>query len=173
MHLTGLCECGCGERTNLARATIPERGWVKGRPLRYCRGHNNRKSPVEYLVDGDTGCWVWQRAVLKTGYGSLRRAGRTLRAHRAYYEDRFGCVPDGLVLDHLCRNKLCVNPEHLEPVTRAENSRRAIAKLDRARVDEIRRRLSLGVHPNVLADRFGVSPAAIYNIRSGARWAAA
>jgi len=61
------------------------------------------------------------------GYGTIVVARRTIRAHRASYEAFVGPIPDGLDLDHLCRNKPCINPAHLEPVTRAENLRRHYA----------------------------------------------
>jgi hypothetical protein len=87
------------------------------------QGHSKRKSPVEYIADPATGCWIWQRAVSSTGYGIL--AGQL--AHRAVYERHRGPVPAGLELDHRCRNRACVNPDHLEPVTHRENQRRGAA----------------------------------------------
>ena len=73
-----------------------------------------------YVVDAASGCWVWQRSTTR-GYGSLTRDGKTMYAHRFAYELHIGPIPTGLVIDHLCRNPLCVNPHHLEPVTQREN----------------------------------------------------
>lgn len=73
------------------------------------------------------GCWLWTGA-LKDGYGRLSRGCRGmgyLRAHRFSYELHKGPIPGGLDLDHLCRNRSCVNPDHLEPVTRGENTARS------------------------------------------------
>lgn len=74
------------------------------------------------------GCWEWTGPVNDTtGYGTLRLAEkRSVTAHRWGYEFLTGPVPAGLVLDHLCRNRRCVNPAHLEPVTRGENTLRGI-----------------------------------------------
>ena len=67
---------------------------------------------------GASGCWVWRGSKLQaSGYGRIKMSGRSYVAHRAVYEAMVGPVPDGLQLDHLCRNRLCVNPDHLEPVT--------------------------------------------------------
>ena len=60
------------------------------------------------------------------GYGTVRRHGIVVRAHRATYELFVGPIPEGLQLDHLCRNTACVNPAHLEPVTIGENRRRGL-----------------------------------------------
>lgn len=69
----------------------------------------------------DNGCWQWTGPVDQNGYGKF---GRNV-AHRRAYEELVGPVPEGLELDHLCHNRGCINPAHLEPVTRAENIRRA------------------------------------------------
>ena len=71
------------------------------------------------------GCWLWTGARYANGYGLVsvsRRVNR--RAHRVSFEHFVGPIPDGLQMDHLCLVRLCVNPDHLEAVTAAENNRR-------------------------------------------------
>lgn len=75
-------------------------------------------------VERGEGCWVWVGAIQSKGYGSFWSNGRSTLAHRVSYRDLVGEIPDGETLDHLCRNLRCVNPDHLEPVTREENLRR-------------------------------------------------
>lgn len=75
-----------------------------------------------YDVDPATGCHVWSRSKNPLGYG---RVGGRL-AHRLTYEAAKGPIPRGLVLDHLCRNPSCCNPDHLEPVTQRENIMRGL-----------------------------------------------
>lgn len=72
-----------------------------------------------------TPCWEWQASKVN-GYGvfSVGR-GKGNLAHRYAYESLLGPIPDGLVIDHLCRNKCCINPSHLEPVSQKENLNRA------------------------------------------------
>jgi hypothetical protein len=121
-----LCECGCGESAPIARVTWKARGWVKGQPVRFVHGHNGRpRLRFEDVVDiqGPDGCWEWTSTRMSAGYGQMwdGTRGRTQGAHRLFYEAFIGPIPEGLELDHLCRNRACVRPDHLEPVTRREN----------------------------------------------------
>ena len=78
-----------------------------------------------------TRCWVWTGKVDRDGYGNRRARGPgngVAKTHRIAYTWLVGPIPVGMTLDHLCRNPSCVNPEHLEVVTPAENSRRARTK---------------------------------------------
>lgn len=83
-------------------------------------------SHAQDLVPGD--CWLWRGSGSggqgKAFYGRVRRDGRGLYLHRVAYELLVGSIPDGLQLDHLCRQTACCNPEHLEPVTCLTNARR-------------------------------------------------
>lgn len=77
-------------------------------------------------IDPTTGCWLWGGALGPGGYGQMATGGRHYYAHRFIYEQVYGPISSGLDLDHLCRVRQCVNPEHLEPVTRWENLRRGL-----------------------------------------------
>lgn len=94
----------------------------------------NRDGPVSAALGSR--CWVWTPPLRPDGYGQFWVAskGRAIVAHRWSYEHHVGPIPEGLTLDHLCRNRSCVNPTHLEPVTRGENVRR-------------------GMHPNMVVAR--------------------
>lgn len=74
-----------------------------------------------------SGCWEWTGTRKETGYGRIEVAGRIVHVHRHVYELLVGPVPAELEVDHLCRNRPCCNPAHLEPVTHRENTRRARA----------------------------------------------
>lgn len=83
------------------------------------------------VVKRPGGCWDWCASLNEVGYGKVwagkhSAAGNSVAsyAHRVVYELLVGPIPEGLDLDHLCRNRRCVNPEHLEPVTRRENLNR-------------------------------------------------
>lgn len=81
----------------------------------------------KYVVNPETGCWEWIGQINAYGYGKISIGSKTdgtafkAMAHRVAYELLVGPIPDGLDLDHLCRNRRCINPAHLEPVTRQVN----------------------------------------------------
>lgn len=76
-------------------------------------------------VDKTETCWLWTAYKLKAGYGRIRIDGKNISAHRWAYESMIAPIPEGLTIDHLCRNTSCVNPEHMEVVTLQENLNRA------------------------------------------------
>jgi len=86
-----------------------------------------RTKPIErflkYFVKSD-GCWEWQGGLSENGYGQFYDGKRTVRAHRYSHEYFKGLIPTGLQIDHLCKNKKCINPEHLEAVTQRVNIQR-------------------------------------------------
>ena len=96
----------------------------------------NRLYELFNHIDFDLrGCWIWRRAKTPAGYGEARLNGRTVYVHRVLFESAYGPVPEHLELDHVCRNRACCNPIHLEPVTHRENVLRGespMAQLARA-----------------------------------------
>lgn len=81
---------------------------------------------LEKIRRAESGCWEWTAYKGENGYGRFYLNGKGALAHRWSYEFHVGPIPDGLFMDHLCRNHSCVNPEHLEPVTPQENVLRGI-----------------------------------------------
>jgi len=125
----------------------------------------------QYEVD-QKGCWVWLGA--KThGYGTIGVKRKTRYAHIYFYEQSGGCLPDGYELDHLCRNTLCVNPDHMEAVTHAENNRRGRStKLTKHQVEEIRSLVKSGLNQGDIAKRFGIHNSHVSRIAAGKVWTA-
>lgn len=78
-------------------------------------------------IEKTSSCWIWKAARDRKGYGRFWFKGRNCHAHRVVYELVVGSVDPDLVLDHLCTTPLCVNPFHLEEVSRGENNKRALA----------------------------------------------
>lgn len=117
-----LCECGCG-----GLVVSPNK---RGRPIRFLCGHNNRQDAEERFwakVDKNgpiwngTPCWLWLGSQRNGGYGQFWDGLHIAKAHRFAYELLIGPIPDGLEPDHLCRNRTCVSPTHLEVVTHRVN----------------------------------------------------
>ncbi len=75
----------------------------------------------------DTPCLEWLAAKNQQGYGEFWLNGKLERSHRVSYENKFGKISEGLEIDHLCRNRCCINTDHLQVVPHKENMRRAIS----------------------------------------------
>lgn len=135
-----LCQCGCGKVvTETYKRTRSALGHVKGEyhPFLPSHQHPSRQMTLEEKfwanVDrrGPDECWEWTGGKISAGYGHLiiSKAEGSHRAHRYSYELLVGPIPDGLEIDHLCENRACVNPAHLEAVTHQTNMVRASTSL--------------------------------------------
>lgn len=83
------------------------------------------------MPEPNSGCWLWMGAINKqTGYGAFGKRRKVYSAHRISYEIHKGEIPAGLEIDHLCRVRCCVNPDHLEAVTSRENTLRGSITYD-------------------------------------------
>lgn len=119
-------------------------------------------------------CWEWQGNINnKTGYGKKTWFGRHVLAHRWVYEMLLGPIPDGMVINHLCSNKKCVNPHHLEVTTQAGNCRHGNgSKLTVLEVKEIKaaKNSKKWGDGKRLAEKYHVSSALIHDIWNGRAW---
>lgn len=115
-----LCECGCGGVAPIAKSTYSKKGYVKGEPCRFICNHHKAGRPskrippevrFEHLTSYAGDCIVWTGSTIRNGYGRMNKGGKgNVLAHRFAYEQRYGRIPDGLVIDQICRNRICVNP---------------------------------------------------------------
>lgn len=121
---SGLCLCGCDQKTNPSPTS--RRGYKRGDPLRFVKGHSSRKAGPDYQEEDRgfvTPCWIWCKSTGSQGYGRIwvNDVKAHLMAHRVYYERAKGRLWAEWDLHHLCRNRACVNPDHLQPLTRREH----------------------------------------------------
>jgi hypothetical protein len=122
--MTHLCECGCGQPTVISPCTDRWHGWAKGEPRRFIAGHNGRLNRAGHISEDRgymTPCWIWTGSLNAKGYGRCFGG----MAHRRYYEEYIGPVPEGRTIDHLCRVR--------EGRTSAGSPCRHSARLGRAR----------------------------------------
>lgn len=96
----------------------------KGKPLNW----SFEKRFMSKIKVTESGCWEWQRGKSGNGYGMLKILNVNWMAHRYSYTQLVGEIPENHDLDHLCRNRACTNPAHLEPVTRSVNLNRGVKK---------------------------------------------
>jgi len=154
-----MSETTCSVEDETGRCPRPIRSWGMCNAHRERMRRNGDPGPVQILVlhgfvewsretvlerveISPTGCWLWRGPFDGRGYGRVKSHGRTVIAHRFVYELLAGAIPDAMPLDHICHSsdltcpgdtgcahRRCVNPEHLEPVTAAENNRRMMRNL--------------------------------------------
>jgi HNH endonuclease len=170
-----MCPCGCLQ---------PLLGGDDWQGTGFLRNHTPAKreqNVPSYKIVGTgyrTPCWIWQGVTNKWGYAKTKRFGRTMAGHRLFYLAYFGSLPKGdssgpfrFQLDHLCRVRLCVNPEHLEPATCVQNIRRGLVpKLSPEQVAAIRLQVSDGEFQHVVASRFGISQTQVSRIVRREHW---
>lgn len=144
--------------------------------MRFLRGHNMRDTPYpesQYIVDRVTQCWIWQLGTDRDGYGLMWKDGKRYRAHRWFYEQRYGPLSADLVPDHRCPggpNRACVNPDHMEPATVAENSRRKQTNKLTLELAEQIRSLEGQMSQAEIGARFGVAQSMAWRILRGKSW---
>ena len=166
------------------------RGWCLKHYKRWRRNGSiyalQRSSPDSTLLERflstgwtevDEGCWEWSGGRKRFGHGYVTYKGKDIPTHRLAYETWVGPIPEGHVVRHKCDNPPCINPDHLETGTHADNSRdmverdRFFSKLTREDVIEIRQGLTMpGISQYHLADAYGVSASTISRINTNDHW---
>lgn len=116
-------------------------------------------------------CIEWPHCVTRNGYGQIRRNGQAQYVHRVLYEQYHGPIAKGLVIDHLCGVKACINPLHLEAVTQRENCIRGRrTRMTWEKVRELRQLNIEGVPINTLSNKFSMSERQVRTIVKGEQW---
>jgi len=130
-ELSAMCADGKTEEEmalalGVTKLAIHKRLWRMG--LKARKHVPTRWEELAKNFEFESGCWIWKGKLNGQGYGQYRKGFRkpSLMAHRAVYEQLVGPIPPGLVIDHLCREPACVNPQHCDPVTQRENTLRGL-----------------------------------------------
>ncbi len=198
MPTTPITECLVPDCSN--KVAIKSRGWCDkhytrwkrhGDPLHVTKRNSRGLSLLERLelpgwIVTEQGCWEWRGKGPGERYGKMQVRGRTLLAHRVAYETWIGPIPEGQLIRHRCDNPPCINPEHLEPGTVADNSRDMVergrgrdqrgerhnmALVTEAQVLAIREEYATGtVSQRTLGERYGLTQIAIGCIVRGKTW---
>jgi hypothetical protein len=126
-----------------------------------------RKSGADYSIDPDTGCWNWLKALSPAGYASGY-------GHRRYYEAARGPIPDGHHVHHLCRNRRCVNPDHLTALSFEEHLEGHILELNNLTLEDMARIREMGRNQDITqemaAEMTGLHRNAIQRLWAGETW---
>lgn len=137
---------------------------------------------TRYIPIPEAGCWIWEKGCNKAGYGRLTRQKKPLDAHRFFYENMVGPVPDGMEVCHRCDTPSCVNPAHLFLGTSSQNTQDMLlkgrgpvgekgsaAKLKLHEVHQIRDLLSVFTQKQVGA-MYGIQQSSVSLIKRGINW---
>lgn len=182
-HLWWDCDCSCGNSRRV-RSTFLTGGYTT-----HC-GVLEKHSPsydvdqiklrfeTHYQRSSDDDCWIW-RGPVHLGYGLFKVKGKNVRAHRFAYENFNGPIPKGLLIRHKCDVRSCVNPRHLEVGSHQDNMndccerKRIDSVLSLEEVTAIRTALTENPYYGInkdLAEKYGVSPQTICDIKNGRSW---
>jgi hypothetical protein len=116
---------------------------------------------------GPDECWPWKGRKTHHGYGTFDIGGKAVMAHRLVYEIHYGSVPKGMEVMHICLNRVCCNPSHLQAGTHAENMRTRKSKLSHEEIAEIR---DSPLYQYELAELYGVNQSTISRIKRHKRF---
>lgn len=132
-----------------------------------------RAKPLEsWWTVHENGCWIWIGGKYSNGYAAYHKNGKSFLGHRFVYETYKQInLPKEIHLDHLCKTKNCVNPNHLEPVTSKENTQRAAKKLSMQKAIKIKR-LYTSKEASVkdIMSKYNIASQTVYAIIGGVRW---
>jgi predicted XRE-type DNA-binding protein len=165
-----ICGCGCLQPI-FEGDYLGSQGWLFN--------HSRRDGSPSYLIQDmgyKTPCWMWQGCLNKWGYAKIKRRGKTQGGHRLFYRAYIDpSLPDSRAgsdgLDHLCRIRKCVRPDHVEPVTCVENIRRGLVHaLADPDIRSIAERYERGESQRQIAISLGVHQPEISRILNGLRW---